>query len=268
MPNLPRDSFEVFEDGAPQTISQFTSERVPVGVGLLLDVSDSMFGQRLVDARAAVERFLVDLLAPDDAFFVMTFNHVPQLLTPWTESADRASVGAALDKLRAFGGTAIYDSVAAALPLMEQRPRDRAALVLISDGADTASDVTLHRLRDRLLRTDAFIYAIAIDSTDRQAINTRVNPTALSEITNQTGGQHRSRQGHGRPGGRDGPHCRGTEHAVRARLFVASPRRREIPQHPRACERRRLPRAGAQRIRRRAGQAVSEGRIKKRGVRL
>ena len=61
-------------------------------------------------------------------------------------------------------------------------------MVLISDGADTASDVTLHRLRDRLLRTDAFIYAIAIDSTDRQAINTRVNPTALSEITNQTGG--------------------------------------------------------------------------------
>ncbi len=147
-----------------------------------------MFGQRLVDARAAVERFLVDLLAPDDAFFVMTFNHVPQLLTRWTESADRASVSAALDKLRAFGGTAIYDSVAAALPVMEQRPRDRAALVLISDGADTASDVTLHRLRDRLLRTDAFIYAIAIDSTDRQAINTRVNPTALSEITNQTGG--------------------------------------------------------------------------------
>ena len=188
VPNLSRDSFEVFEDGAPQTISQFTSERVPVGVGLLLDVSDSMFGQRLVDARTAVERFLVDLLAPDDAFFVMTFNHVPQLLTRWTESADRASVGTALDKLRAFGGTAIYDSVAAALPLMEQRPRDRAAVVLISDGADTASDVTLHRLRDRLLRTDAFIYAIAIDSTDRQAINTRVNPTALSEITNQTGG--------------------------------------------------------------------------------
>jgi Ca-activated chloride channel homolog len=189
VPNLPRSLFEVYEDGTPQTITQFTSERVPVGVGLLLDVSDSMFGQRIVDARTAVERFLLDLLAPEDAFFVMTFNHQPQLLTPWTESADRGSIRRELDKLRAFGGTAIYDTVSAALPLMEQRPRDRAALVLISDGADTASDVTLRGLRSSLLRTDAFIYAIAIDSPQRQAINTRVNPEALSEITNQTGGR-------------------------------------------------------------------------------
>jgi Ca-activated chloride channel family protein len=189
VPNLPRTLFEVYEDGVQQTITQFTSERVPVGVGLLLDVSDSMFGQRIVDARAAVERFLLDLLAPEDAFFVMTFNHQPQLLTPWTQSAERGSIHAALDRLRAFGGTAIYDTVEAALPLIEQRPRDRAALVLISDGADTASDVTLRGLRSGLLRTDAFIYAIAIDSPQRQAINTRVNPEALSEITNQTGGR-------------------------------------------------------------------------------
>ncbi len=189
VPNLPRSAFEVYEDGIQQTISQFTSERVPVGVGLLLDVSDSMFGQRIIDARLAVERFLVDLLAPEDAFFVMIFNHLPQVVTRWTESAERTAVREALDRLRAFGGTAIYDAVAAALPLIGQRPRDRAALVVISDGADTASDVSLRGLRSSLLRTDAFIYAIAIDSPQRQAINTRVNPEALSEITNQTGGR-------------------------------------------------------------------------------
>jgi VWFA-related protein len=61
-------------------------------------------------------------------------------------------------------------------------------LVLVSDGADTASDTKLHDLRARLLRTDAFIYAIAIDSPVRQVINTSVNPGALGEITNQTGG--------------------------------------------------------------------------------
>ena len=76
-----------------------------------------------------------------------------------------------------------------ALPLIDSRPRDRAALVVISDGADTASDVTLRDLRASLLRTDAFIYAIAIDSQARQAINTRVNPEALAEITNQSGGR-------------------------------------------------------------------------------
>ena len=48
---LPREAFEVFEDGDKQTVTQFTPERVPIGLGMLLDVSDSMFGQRIVDAR-------------------------------------------------------------------------------------------------------------------------------------------------------------------------------------------------------------------------
>jgi Ca-activated chloride channel family protein len=185
--DLPREAFSVFEDGEPQAITQFTHERVPVSLGLLLDVSDSMFGQRLRDARTAVARFLLELLSPDDTFFVMAFNHAPHLLTPWT--SDPATVRTALDTLQPSGGTAIYDTVVRALPLIDGRPRDRAALVVISDGADTASDVTLRDLRAALLRTDVFIYAIAIDSPGRQAINTRVNPEALGEITNQTGGR-------------------------------------------------------------------------------
>jgi VWFA-related protein len=120
-------------------------------------------------------------------FFLMAFNHAPQLLTPWT--SEPGTVHAALDAIQPSGGTAIYDTVLHALPLIDSRPRDRAALVLISDGADTASDATLRDLRAGLLRTDAFIYAIAIDSPARQAINTRVNPEALAEITNQTGGR-------------------------------------------------------------------------------
>lgn len=195
VPYLPREAFQVFEDGEPQRITQFTHERVPVGLGLLLDVSDSMFGQRIRDARAAVERFLLELLAPDDAFFLMAFNHEPRLLIPWTTPtptptpSEPGAVRTALDTLRPWGATALYDAVVRALPLIEQRPRDRAAMVLISDGSDTASDTTLHDLRSGLLRTDAFIYAIAIDSPGRQAINARVNPEALGEITNQTGGR-------------------------------------------------------------------------------
>ena len=185
--DLPRDAFSVYEDGALQEITQFTHERVPVALGLLLDVSDSMFGQRIRDARSAVERFLLELLAPDDMFFVMAFNHAPHLLTPWT--SEPGAVRAALDQLRPSGGTAIYDTVLRALPMLVNRPRDRAALVVISDGADTASDATLRDLRADLLRTDAFIYAIAIDSPAQQAINARVNPEALGEITSQTGGR-------------------------------------------------------------------------------
>jgi VWFA-related protein len=183
---LPRQVFEVFEDGEPQPITHFTAERVPVGLGLLLDASDSMFGQRIRDARGAVERFLVELLRPSDAFFLMAFNHATRPLTPWTSEA--GAVPAALDQIHPSGGTSIYDAVLSALPLIESRTRERGALVVISDGADTTSDASLRDVRSALLRTDAFIYAVAIDSPGRAAINTRVNPEALGEITNQTGG--------------------------------------------------------------------------------
>ena len=188
VPDLPADAFTIYEDGEPQVITQFTHDRVPVGLGMLLDISDSMFGQRILDARTAVERFLLQLLAPDDAAFLMTFNHTPNLLTSWIAPSETAALRNALDTLRPSGGTAIYDTVLTALSVIDQRPRDRAALVLISDGADTASDTSLRELRSALLRTDAFIFAVAIDSPVRQAINTRVNAEALGEVTNQTGG--------------------------------------------------------------------------------
>jgi Ca-activated chloride channel homolog len=183
---LPREAFEIYEDGDRQTVTQFTHERVPIGLGLLLDISDSMFGQRIVDARAAVERFLFELLSPSDEFFLLAFNHEPHLLTRWTNTAD--DVRLALDEIKPSGGTALYDALISALPMINQRHRQRAAIVLVSDGADTASDAAVTDVRSALLRSDAFVYAVAIDSPKRQTINTRVNPTALSEITNQSGG--------------------------------------------------------------------------------
>jgi len=185
--DLPRDAFEVFEDGDRQEVTQFTRERVPVGLGVLLDISDSMFGRRIDDARAAVDRFLFDLLDPADEFFLMAFNHKPRGMTGWTRA--QAEVQRALGGLRPSGGTSIYDAIVEAMPLVDARTRARAALLVISDGADTASTATLRDVRSALLRSDAFIYAIAIDSPERQPINTRVNVQALREITAESGGR-------------------------------------------------------------------------------
>jgi Ca-activated chloride channel family protein len=184
---LTADAFEVYEDGERQAITQFTNERVPVGLGLLLDISDSMFGQRIVDARAAVERFLFELLDKTDEFFVLAFNHYPRIITRWTNAPE--DVKQSMADLKPSGGTAIYDAVIASLPMIARRSRERAAVVVISDGADTASDASVTDVRTALLRSDAFVYAIAIDSPKRQAINTRVNATALGEITGQSGGR-------------------------------------------------------------------------------
>jgi Ca-activated chloride channel family protein len=183
---LSKDAFEIYEDGVRQSITQFTSERVPISVAVLLDVSDSMFGQRLTDARAAVEHFLFTRLDQSDEFCVMAFNHEPRLLTPWTRSQDL--IRERLAGLRPSGATGLYDAVIAAMPLMAKRGRERGALLIISDGEDTASDASMHDVRSALLRSDGFAYAIGIDPPARRAINTGVNLAALTEITNGSGG--------------------------------------------------------------------------------
>jgi Ca-activated chloride channel homolog len=184
---LPKDAFQVFEDGELQDVTQFTNERVPIGLGVLLDISDSMYGRRIQDARAAVDRFLFTLLDESDEFFLVAFNHKPRVLTEWTHVHD--DVAHALGSLRPSGGTSIYDAIIESLPIVEHRSKQRAALLVISDGADTASTATLRDVRSALLRSDAFVYAVAIDSPERQPINTRVNAQALREITNESGGR-------------------------------------------------------------------------------
>jgi VWFA-related protein len=183
---LPIDAFEIFEEGERQTITQFTNERVPVSLAVLLDVSDSMFGQRLVDARSAVERFLFELLDSNDEFSVVVFNHEPRALTRWTQAPD--VVKTAMATLKPFGSTALYDAVLTALPMMDTRTKQRASVLIISDGADTASDAGLREVRSALIRSDAFVYAIAVDPPARRAINETVNVSALNEITGGSGG--------------------------------------------------------------------------------
>lgn len=183
---LPAEAFEIFEQGERQTITQFTNERVPVSLAVLLDVSDSMFGQRLVDSRSAIERFLFDLLDDKDEFSVMVFNHTPRALTQWTQAPD--VVRNAMATLKPFGSTALYDAVLTTLPMMDTRTKQRASVLIISDGADTASDSSLREVRSALVRSDAFVYAIAVDPPAKRAINETVNVSALNEITGGSGG--------------------------------------------------------------------------------
>ncbi len=89
---LTQDDFEVFEDGEPQPVTQFTDERVPVSLGVLLDASDSMRGQPMVDARSAVDRFVGDLLEPGDEAFIAAFNHRPRIVAPWTRPPSSLTV--------------------------------------------------------------------------------------------------------------------------------------------------------------------------------
>ena len=181
---LSAGDFEIFEDGVAQPIAQFTDARVPVSLGVLLDGSDSMRGSAMAEATEALDRFL-SLVRPTDEVFVASFNHRPRLATAWTRPP--TSARGALAALVPSGGTAIYDALAETARLFERRSHLRAALVVISDGADTASGQSLQAALEALRRSDAFVYALAIDAPDALD-STRVNPAALQEITGLTGG--------------------------------------------------------------------------------
>ncbi|HYE84905.1 MAG TPA: VWA domain-containing protein [Vicinamibacterales bacterium] len=183
--NLEQKDFVVEEDGVPQPITQFTKERVPVSLALTLDISDSMRGQRMADARSALAHFLDALLAAEDEASLLGFNHETRLFTAWTTL--RAGMRQTLDGIRPSGGTAMYDAIDAVLPLFGSRQHPRAAILLVSDGADTASDATPTQLKQLLVRSDVFLYAIGINSIDAKN-STRINPYTLQELTNQSGG--------------------------------------------------------------------------------
>jgi len=184
--DLRREDFEVFENGVRQTVTHFTRDRVPLSVGVVLDVSQSMYGQRIGDARLALDRFLADLLDPEDEVFVIVFNHTPRVEVRWTLGPRQ--LRNRLDDIRPFGGTSIYDAMMEALPLFDVRQHQRAAVVLISDGSDTGSHADVRDVRRLLRRSDVFVYAIAIDAPDTRPINDRVNPFVLREMTTESGG--------------------------------------------------------------------------------
>lgn len=182
---LKQGDFTIEEDGVPQPITHFTNERVPVSLSLTLDISDSMRGQRMADARGALANFLDKLLAPEDEAALLGFNHEARMLGPWT--TERGGMRLKLDEIRPSGGTALYDALDVSLPLFETRMHPRAAILLVSDGADTASDTSPTQLKQKLIRSDVFLYAIGIDSLDARN-STRINPFTLNELTSQGGG--------------------------------------------------------------------------------
>ena len=162
VPGLRADDFTIEEDGERQTISQFESERVPVSLGIVLDTSGSMSGEKMEAAKAALSRFVYDLLGPKDEMFLYRFDRHPILVQGWTE--DRARLMRGLGSVRPTGGTALYDAVAEAVPLAATGSRRKKALVVISDGNDTNSDMDLPEVQQLIRESEVMVYAIGIDA--------------------------------------------------------------------------------------------------------
>jgi VWFA-related protein len=152
---LPRSAFHVWEDGRPQTISSFVSEDVPLELIVAIDVSSSMT-EAMPKAKEAVKKFFgavpqsnpVSLFAFNDTFLPVT-----------RKSTDLAERVRAVDRLSAWGATALYDAIAQAVETLGQQV-GRKALVIFSDGEDQGSHLTIEETEQRLQASDVTLYMI------------------------------------------------------------------------------------------------------------
>src|SRR6516162_1265065 len=137
VPGLTKDDFTVYEDGHQQDITQFSNERVPVSLGILLDTSGSMTPDKMSYAKAAIDRFVNQLLDDEDELFFADFNNRVHIDQEWT--TNRRLISKAASRVEANGGTALYDSVARLLPVTARGMHQKKALLVITDGNDTDS---------------------------------------------------------------------------------------------------------------------------------
>jgi VWFA-related protein len=135
-------------------------------LGIALDTSGSMDGDKMRAARTALNRFLFDLLDRADEVFLYRFNSNPELVEGWT--TDRQRVSSELGRLQPRGGTAMYDTVAEAVPMAQSGSHRKKALLVISDGNDTSSTTEVPDLKQMIRETEVLVYAIGIDGTDAQ----------------------------------------------------------------------------------------------------
>jgi Ca-activated chloride channel family protein len=190
---LRQDDFLVYEDDQPQSVTHFSSERVPVSLGIALDTSQSMSGEKIQEARSAIDGLLEALAEPQDEFFLYRFSNRPSLIQEWT--AERSAISRALSGAVPTGQTALYDAITEAIPLAQQGRNQKKALVVISDGNDTSSRHTLAEVRTRIRDSETLVYAIGVDcgaeTAGRSPLRQRRGPMPIPFPFPPSGGRGR-----------------------------------------------------------------------------
>jgi Ca-activated chloride channel family protein len=162
---LKKEDFTIYDNDEEQTITHFSSDRVPVSLGILLDTSGSMADDKIGSARRAINRFVTDLLDDQDEIFFMEFNDRVTLRQDWTH--DRRAIMRAVNSVNPVGGTAMYDAIAEALPVAAGGQHTKKALLVISDGNDSDSEIKVSELRQAIRESEVLVYALGIDGAGR-----------------------------------------------------------------------------------------------------
>lgn len=189
---LARDKFSVFEDGAQQDISFFSAERQPIALSILIDSSSSMDQKMDVAQEAAIG--FVSRLGPNDVAQIIDFDSQQRVLQTFT--SDHALLETAIRATQAGGSTKLYNALYVALVELKKVKAQsvdevrRQAIVVLSDGEDTASAVDYDYVLDAAKRSEVIIYCIGLKSrTDSPTRGFKEADFVLRTLSQETGGR-------------------------------------------------------------------------------
>lgn len=185
---LDKENFRIYEDNVEQEIVTFSSEDVPISIGVIFDFSGSM-SNKVGKAREAALQFF-KTANPQDEFFLVSFNERAELTSSFTNSVE--DLQSSLMLTAAHGRTALLDAIYLGLSQMRDAHNGKRALLILSDGGDNHSRYSENDIKRLVREADTQLYAIGIFDPlgDRNRTPEELQgPSLLSEVTEMTGGR-------------------------------------------------------------------------------
>jgi len=187
-PDLPKEAFQVLEEGVPQKIDVFESEtQLPLDIALMIDASLSAHMEKNTEQEAAAH-FIQQILRPDDRLSVFSFDEQVRQLPPYF--SDKVSaLQEAVRKIPDGAGTSIYDAVyLGSGALQKRRGERRRVIIMLTDAGETTSRSDFESARKAALRADVLLYTIVIRPVKNENGRNTAGEHALETITETTGG--------------------------------------------------------------------------------
>src|SRR5437667_1490880 len=187
--NLRKDDFRVFEDEKAQNITNFSGETdLPLTIALLVDTSGSIRDKLKFEQEAAIEFFYSTLQRTKDKALIISFDSGVDLLQDFTDDPEK--LADAVRKIRAGGGTSLYDAIYLAVTQKLSGQQGRRIVILITDGDDNSSRVSLTETLEAAQKNDVTIYAISTNSTAYPGSKEQERgDKTLKKFSEETGGR-------------------------------------------------------------------------------
>ncbi len=186
-PDLPRESFQLFEEGVEQKIDVFESEtQLPLDLALMIDSSLSAHKEIAFEQEAAAH-FIRQVLRPGDRLAVFAVGESVTELAGFSDNV--ATLQAAVHRMPSDAGTSIYDAILLASRSLEHRGEDRRrVIILVTDAGETTSTSDFDAARKAAVRSGSLLYTIVIRPVKNESGRNTAGEHALETITDTMGG--------------------------------------------------------------------------------